>query len=39
MEEFLGSRPRQRSRSFNHLLGVAGGLFRWAALRVQRMPG
>ena len=30
MEEFLGSRPRQRPRSFNHLLGVAGGLFRWA---------
>ena len=30
MEEFLGSRPRQRPRSFNHLLGVAAGLFRWA---------
>ena len=30
MEEFLGSRPRQRPRSFNHLLGVADGLFRWA---------
>ena len=25
MEEFLGSRPRQRPRSFNHLLGVADG--------------
>jgi integrase len=30
LEEFLGSRPRTRPRSFNHLLGVARGLFRWA---------
>jgi len=30
MHEFLGSRPRLRPRSFNHLLGVTGGLFRWA---------
>jgi integrase len=30
MEEFLASRPRLRPRSFNHLLGTAGGLFRWA---------
>jgi len=30
LEEFLASRPRQRPRSFNHLLGVAGGLLRWA---------
>jgi integrase len=31
MEEFLASRPRSRPRSFNHLLGTAGGLLRWAA--------
>jgi integrase len=30
LQEFLGARPRQRPRSFNHLLGVTGGLFRWA---------
>ena len=30
LEEFLGARPRNRPRSFNHLLGVTGGLFRWA---------
>ena len=30
LQEFLGTRPRQRPRSFNHLLGVTGGLFRWA---------
>jgi len=30
IEEFLASRPRSRPRSFNHLLGVTDGLFRWA---------
>ena len=30
LEEFLASRPRSRPRSFNHLLGVTGGFFRWA---------
>ncbi|MGH3198585.1 MAG: hypothetical protein ACRDNT_22305, partial [Streptosporangiaceae bacterium] len=30
LQEFLGARPRSRPRSFNHLLGVTGGLFRWA---------
>ncbi len=30
IEEFLASRPRPRPRSFNHLLGAADGLFRWA---------
>ena len=29
-DEFLASRPRSRPRSFNHLLGVADGFFRWA---------
>ncbi|MGH3194213.1 MAG: hypothetical protein ACRDOL_44520, partial [Streptosporangiaceae bacterium] len=30
LEEFPGARPRNRPRSFNHLLGVTGGLFGWA---------
>jgi len=30
LEEFLGSRPRSRPRSFNHLLGVVRGLLDWA---------
>src|SRR6266568_7547579 len=30
LEEFLGSRPRSRPRSFNHLLGVVGCLLDWA---------
>jgi integrase len=30
LDEFLGSRPRSRPRSFNHLLGVVGGLLAWA---------
>lgn len=30
LQEFLGSRPRSRPRSFNHLLSVTGGLLRWA---------
>lgn len=30
LQEFLGARPRSRPRSFNHLLGVTSGLFRWA---------
>jgi len=30
LEDFLGSRPRHRPRSFNHLLGVVRGFFDWA---------
>jgi integrase len=30
LNEFLGSRPRSRPRSFNHLLGVVGCLLDWA---------
>jgi integrase len=30
LDEFLGSRPRTRPRSFNHLLGVVGCLIDWA---------
>jgi integrase len=30
LDEFLGSRPRSRPRSFNHLLGVVGCLLDWA---------
>jgi integrase len=30
VDDFLASRPRSRPRSFNHLLGVADGFFRWA---------
>lgn len=30
LDEFLGSRPRPRPRSFNHLLGVVGCLLDWA---------
>jgi integrase len=30
LDDFLGSRPRSRPRSFNHLLGVVGCLFDWA---------
>lgn len=30
LTEFLGSRPRSRPRSFNHLLGVTRSLFGWA---------
>jgi site-specific recombinase XerD len=30
MQEFLGARPRNRPRSFNHLLRVTDGLLRWA---------
>lgn len=30
LEDFLGSRPRSRPRSFNHLLGVVGCLLDWA---------
>lgn len=29
LDEFLGSRPRPRPRSFNHLLGVVGCLLDW----------
>lgn len=30
LEDFLASRPRTKSRSFNHLLGVVGCLLAWA---------
>jgi integrase len=30
LDDFLGSRPRSRPRSFNHLLGVTGCLLDWA---------
>jgi integrase len=30
VDDFLGSRPRSRPRSFNHLLGVIGCLLDWA---------
>lgn len=30
LDDFLGSRPRSRPRSFNHLLGVVGCLLDWA---------
>jgi integrase len=30
LDDFLGSRPRARPRSFNHLLGVVGCLLDWA---------
>jgi integrase len=30
LDEFFGSRPRSRPRSFNHLLGVVGCLLDWA---------
>src|ERR1700674_5803858 len=30
LDDFLGSRPRSRPRSFNHLLGVVRGLLDWA---------
>jgi integrase len=30
LDDFLGSRPRSRPRSFNHLLGVIGCLLEWA---------
>jgi integrase len=30
LEEFLGSRPRSRPRSFNHLVGVVSGFLDWA---------
>ncbi len=30
LDDFLGSRPRSRPRSFNHLLGVVGCLMEWA---------
>lgn len=30
LDEFFASRPRERPRSFNHLLGVVAGLLEWA---------
>jgi integrase len=30
LDDFLGSRPRSRPRSFNHLLGVVGCMLDWA---------
>lgn len=31
LDEFVASRPRNRARSFNHLVGVLGTFFDWAA--------
>jgi integrase len=33
IEDFLGSRPRCRARSYNHLLGVTRGFFTWLVLQ------
>lgn len=33
IEDFLGSRPRKRSRSYNHLLGVTRGFFEWLVIQ------
>jgi len=33
LESFLASRPRQRPRSFNHLLGVIRGFLDWAVVQ------
>lgn len=33
IEEFLGSRPRTRPRSFNHLLGVLRCFFAWSVIQ------
>ncbi|MFF2347539.1 tyrosine-type recombinase/integrase [Pseudarthrobacter sp. NPDC058119] len=30
LDEFVASRPRERSRSFNHLIGVTGSFLDWA---------
>lgn len=30
LDEFVGSRPRHRARSFNHLIGVLGSFLDWA---------
>ena len=40
LEEFLGSRPRRRPRSYNHLLGVVRRLFDWlvAQDRLKQSP-
>ena len=35
LDEFLGSRPRSRPRSFNHLLGVVRCLLDWAVSQQQ----
>ena len=37
LDDFLGSRPRERPRSFNHLLGVVGCLLDWAVSQQQLM--
>ena len=33
IEDFLGSRPRSRARSYNHLLGVTRGFFNWLVIQ------
>ncbi len=40
MNNFLASRPRNRPRSYNHLLGVTRRFFEWAALHklIERSP-
>ena len=40
LDEFLASRPRQRARSFNHLVGILGCFLDWAVTqqRLQASP-
>ena len=40
LEEFIASRPRERARSFNHLVGVLGCFLDWAVTqqRLQMSP-
>lgn len=38
IEDFLGSRPRRRARSYNHLLGVTRCFFNWLVIQ-QRLEG
>jgi integrase len=33
LDDFLASRPRNRPRSFNHLLGVVSGMLDWAVMQ------
>jgi len=37
LNEFIGSRPRTRARSFNHLVGVTGCFLDWCVVQ-QRLP-
>ena len=40
LDEFAASRPRHRSRSFNHLVGVVNGFLGWAVVqrRMEALP-